>query len=230
MGTPICVDLDGTLVRTDTLVEGVLTLGLGKPLFQALLLLFGRRAALKAFVARGADIDPALLPYNEELLAWLRDQKASGRRLILATAADYHVARAVAEYLVLFDDVVASDGTENNKGTIKAETLVRHYGHGNFTYAGNSRADLSVWRAARSAILVNTPAGVAAAARRLVTVEAEIDDRPSAASAALRAMRPYQWVKNLLIFLPLTLSVSSRHGSAPPRCSLPSALRRRESI
>jgi 4-hydroxybenzoate polyprenyltransferase len=202
-GAPICVDLDGTLVRTDTLVEGLLALGLGRRFLQALLLLFGRRAAFKAFVAQHAEIDPALLPYNEELLLWLCEQKAIGRRLVLATAADVHVARAVADHLGLFDDVIASDGVENNKGATKADTLALRYGHGNFTYVGNSRADLSVWRASGSAVLINVPAGVRASARRLVTVEAEIDDRSSAARAALRAMRPYQWVKNLLVFVPI---------------------------
>jgi 4-hydroxybenzoate polyprenyltransferase len=202
-GSPICVDLDGTLVRTDTLVEGLLTLGLGRRFLQAVLLLFGRRAAFKAFVARNADIDPALLPYNEELLLWLREQKALGRRLVLATAADVRIARAVAGHLGLFDDVIASDGVENNKGAVKADALALRYGHGNFTYVGNSRTDLPVWRASGSAVLVNVPAGVDASARRLVTVEAEISDRSSAARAALRAIRPYQWVKNLLVFVPI---------------------------
>jgi len=200
---PICVDLDGTLVRTDTLVEGVLALGPGRRLIQALVLLAGPRATFKAFVAREADIDPALLPYNEELLAWLRDQKANGRRLVLATAADLRIAHAVAEHLGLFDEIIASNGVENNKGVTKAKKLAQRFGQGSFTYVGDTRADLPVWREAASAVIVNAPAGVTAAARRLVTVEAEIDDRPSVARAALRAMRPYQWVKNLLVFVPI---------------------------
>lgn len=199
---PICVDLDGTLVRTDTLVEGLFALGPGWRLMRALSL-FGRRASLKAFVARETDIDPALLPYNERLLAWLYEQKANGRRLILATAADLRIARAVAEHLGLFDEVIASNGVKNNKGAAKAKKLVQRFGHGNFTYVGNGRADLSVWEAAGSGVTVNAPAAVRKAANRLVTLETEIDDRPSRASAVLHAMRPYQWVKNLLVFVPI---------------------------
>ena len=163
---PVCVDLDGTLVRTDTLIEGILALGLNRRLVKALLLLFGRRAAFKEFVAREAAINPALLPYNEQLLSWLYEQKARGRCLILATGADIRVARAIADHLGIFDDVIASDGVKNNIGPMKAKVLLRRYGAGNFTYVGNGRSDLSVWRAAGTGVTVNArPAVVAAAAR-----------------------------------------------------------------
>jgi 4-hydroxybenzoate polyprenyltransferase/phosphoserine phosphatase len=201
---PVCVDLDGTLVRTDTLIEGILSLGLNRCLVKAsLLLLLGRGAAFKEFVAREGEINPALLPYNERLLSWLYEQKARGRRLILATAADIRVARAVADHLGIFDDVIASDGVQNNKGTKKAKALIQRYGAGNFTYVGNGRADLSVWRAARKGVIVNARAGVLAAACRVAGLTLKIDDRPSVAPAIWRAVRPYQWVKNLLVFVPI---------------------------
>lgn len=202
-GYPICVDLDGTLVRTDTLIEGVLALGPGRRLVQAAALLGGPRAAFKAFVAREADLDPALLPYNETLLAWLREQKACGRRLLLATAADLQIAQAVADYLGLFDEVIASDGVRNNKGAAKATALAERWGSGKFTYVGNGRDDLAVWREAGTGVTVNAPASVVAAARRSVALETSIDDRPSLIRAASRAIRPYQWVKNLLVFVPI---------------------------
>jgi 4-hydroxybenzoate polyprenyltransferase/phosphoserine phosphatase len=200
---PICVDLDGTLVRTDTLIEGILALGFNRRLVKALLLLFGPRAAFKEFVAREATINPALLPYNEQLLSWLHDQKARGRCLILATGADIRVARAIADHLGIFDDVIASDGVKNNKGPVKAKVLSRRYGAGNFTYVGNGRADLSVWRAAGTGVTVNAQPAVVAAAARVAGLMLKIDDRPSVARGIWRAMRPYQWVKNLLVFVPI---------------------------
>jgi 4-hydroxybenzoate polyprenyltransferase/phosphoserine phosphatase len=197
------VDLDGTLVRTDTLIEGILAIGMTRRFVKALLKLFGGRAAFKEFVAKEAQINPAILPYNEQLLSWLHEQKARGRRLILATAADIRIARAVADHLGIFDDVIASDGAQNNKGPDKAKALIQRYGAGNFTYVGNERADLSVWRAAGKAVTVNAKPGVVAAARREASVALKIDDGSSVARAMWRAMRPYQWVKNLLVFVPI---------------------------
>ena len=200
---PICVDLDGTLVRIDTLFEGVLTLGMSWCLVQALLKVPFGRAAFKSFIAQREVLDPKLLPYNESLLVWLRTQKANGRPLILATGADCKVATAVAGHLGLFDEVIASDGLTNNKATTKAEALVRRYGHRGFTYVGNSRSDLPIWQVAATGVVVNAGASVAAAAHRLVPIEASFNDRPAQLRTAWNALRPYQWVKNLLVFVPI---------------------------
>jgi phosphoserine phosphatase len=111
------------------------------------------------------QIDVSLLPSNEELLAWLRDEKASGRRLVLATASDYQQACSVAEPFGVFDTVLGSDGQRNLKGREKLKTLVRVCGE-EFDYVGNSRADLAIWRGCRQAILVNASRGVERSARR----------------------------------------------------------------
>lgn len=201
---PLCVDLDGTLVRSDMLAEGVLALATSPRLYRNVLLLPSRgRAAFKQAVAADATFDPALLPYHEGFLAYLRRQKAAGRPLILVTAADLRVARRIADHLDLFDDVMASDGIRNLKGRHKAAALVERFGAGGFVYAGDSAADLDVWRVAGGGILVNAATPVAAQARGLVGIEAEFADRGPPWKALLRAMRPHQWVKNLLVFVPL---------------------------
>ncbi len=201
---PLCVDLDGTLVRTDTLVEGLIALA-GSLRLGALATAFGTgRAGLKARVGALAPPDPALLPYNETLLAWLREQKAGGRRIVLATAANEAVAARVAAHLGLFDEVIASSATRNLKGRHKAAALVERFGRGGFAYAGDARADLAVWEQAGAAVLVNVAPGVAA--RVGVPVERRIDDRPALLASLLRAMRPHQWVKNLLVFVPIFTS------------------------
>jgi 4-hydroxybenzoate polyprenyltransferase/phosphoserine phosphatase len=201
---PLCVDLDGTLIRTDTLVEGLVGM-VGSLRLGALAAAFATgRAGLKARVGALAPPDPALLPYNEALLAWLREQRAAGRRIVLATAANESVAARIAAHLGVFDEVIASSSTRNLKGRHKAEALVERFGRGGFAYAGDHAADLAVWEQAGAAVLVNVPAGVAS--RVGVTVERRFDDRPALLPALLRAMRPHQWVKNLLVFVPILTS------------------------
>jgi 4-hydroxybenzoate polyprenyltransferase/phosphoserine phosphatase len=204
MPVPLCIDLDGTLLRSDTLIEGLFALGPSRQLAKGLLrLVCSGRAAFKERIMQAAGLDPTLLPYNDALVAYLREQKAAGRHLVLATAADQDVARAIADHLQLFDEVIASNGIDNLKGEAKADALVRRFGAKGFAYAGDSRADLAVWAAARTGITVNTRAGVKAAARRLVPIEVEFADPHSFVRAAVQAMRPYQWVKNLLVFVPI---------------------------
>ncbi len=204
---PLVVDLDGTLLRTDLLLESALRLVKQKPwliLFMPLWLLRGR-AYLKRKIFQRVQIDVSLLPSNEELLAWLRDEKSRGRRLILATASDYQQACSVAEPFGLFDTVLGSDGQRNLKGREKLKTIVDVCGE-EFDYAGNSRADLAIWRGCRQAILVNTSRGVERSARRAGNVFRVFPPALTGFRDALRAMRFYQWVKNLLLFVPAITS------------------------
>ena len=201
MSLPLCVDLDGTLVRTDTLAESVLAL-LPTPHALPMLAALARgRAGFKAHVVALAPPDPALLPYNEALLDWLRTEREAGRRLVLATASNEATAQLIAAHLGIFDEVIASSPTRNLKGAAKAEALVERFGERGFVYAGDTTADLAVWARAAAAVLVEVPDRLAA--RVGVPVERRIATRPPAARALLKAMRPHQWVKNLLVFVPI---------------------------
>jgi 4-hydroxybenzoate polyprenyltransferase/phosphoserine phosphatase len=192
---PLCVDLDGTLVNTDMLVESALHAAHRRPLalFALPVWLLQGRPVLKAKLAQGAKIDVSTLPYNDDLLAYLRAERQRGRRLVLVTASDRRLADAVATHLGLFDEVIASDGVQNMKGKAKAETLERRFGAKGFAYAGNASADLPVWRKA--------PASVARAARAIVPIAAEMPRQGSRLKALVRELRIYQWVKNLLVFV-----------------------------
>jgi 4-hydroxybenzoate polyprenyltransferase len=139
---------------------------------------------------------------------FLRGQKEAGRKIILVTAADEKTARAVASHVGFFDDVLASDGERNLKGEEKAKELTRRFGRGGFDYAGDSRADLAVWREANGIILVNASPAVARQARALGNVTAEFGRSRPVLREVVRAMRPHQWVKNLLVFVPLLASRS----------------------
>jgi 4-hydroxybenzoate polyprenyltransferase/phosphoserine phosphatase len=201
---PLIVDLDGTLIHTDMLHESALRVSRDHP-FAALQIpmwLLQGKAALKRNLADRNDFDASLLPYNEPLLAWLREQRAD-RHLVLCTASDRAIANAVAGHLGMFDEVLASDGDVNLAGHRKAEALAAQYGHGGFDYVGNSSADLKVWERARKAIVVNASAGLTKKAAALCAVEREFPPPRRGVKAWRRVLRMHQWMKNLLLFVPL---------------------------
>ncbi|HEX3952880.1 MAG TPA: UbiA family prenyltransferase [Stellaceae bacterium] len=201
---PLVVDLDGSLVRTDTLLECVLAL-LKHPfaLIRALFALRHGKAHLKQQLATAAALDAAYLPYNPDVLAYLRAQHATGRMLVLATGADRKTAAAVARHLDLFDAVIASDGRSNRTGSTKLAAIREHLGGADFAYVGNSRADLAVWCEAASGVCVNARPRVAREAARATTMEHSIAAEADLWRPFLRAVRPYRWSKNLLVFVPL---------------------------
>jgi 4-hydroxybenzoate polyprenyltransferase len=163
------------------------------------------RAYLKQRIFRLIHLDVSRLPLHEALLSWLRDEKARGRRLVLATASDHEQACSAVHSLRLFDTVLGSDGRRNLKGRQKLERIVEVCGQ-EFDYAGNSRADLAIWRACQGAVLVSAPRGVERSARRAGNVVRVFPRPVTGFRDILGAMRCYQWVKNLLLFVPAITS------------------------
>ncbi|MBA4178006.1 MAG: hypothetical protein C0505_15830 [Leptothrix sp. (in: Bacteria)] len=212
---PLVVDLDGTLLRTDTLVESLFDVARRRPL-QLLGLpawLLHGRARAKRGLALAAAVDPTLLPCTTELVVHLRGLKRQGRRLVLATGADERIAQAVAGELALFDAVLASDGHVNLSGAAKRDRLVALYGERGFDYAGNSARDLPVWAAARRGLLVRPSRRLAVAAARVTQVEQVFADTQPAAGAWFGALRAEHWLKNLLLLVPL-LAAQQLHDAA----------------
>lgn len=206
ISTPLVVDLDGTIIRTDLLFETANNLVTRHP-FQTLRLpawLASGKSYLKSRLAETSSIDPASLPYNEPLVAWLREQKIQGRQLVLATASHRRLAEAVAWHLDLFDEVLATEGEINLKSHHKRDLLISRYGERGFDYVGNDSADMAVWKAAKHAYVVSSSPSLIAKARALGNVEQVFDDgRPPLLRTFLKALRPHQWMKNLLVFVPL---------------------------
>jgi 4-hydroxybenzoate polyprenyltransferase len=202
---PLTVDLDGTLIRSDMLHESSLRLLGASPLaiFKIPFWLASGKAVLKRQLTDRVSFDPAALPYNEELVAWLRQQRLEGRRLVLCTASDQGVAEAIATHLDLFDEVLASDGVVNLSGRHKAEALVARYGEKGFDYAGNSVADIPVWEHARRAIVVNASARLQQDAEACAEVEQVFEAPARGLGVWRKALRVHQWLKNLLLFVPL---------------------------
>jgi 4-hydroxybenzoate polyprenyltransferase len=202
---PLCVDLDGTLIRVDTLPEMLLHLLRNKPLrfFQSFLFLWNGRAPFKRFIARHADYDFSQTPVCPDFLTYLAGQQALGRQLVLVTAADSHMAQRAAAHFGFFGDAIGSDGSVNLKSRAKAEALVQRYGEKGFDYAGNERADFPVWRRARTALLVNATPSVTAAFEKLSNAGARFSSAAGRWRVWIQAFRIHQWIKNILVFVPL---------------------------
>lgn len=204
---PLCIDLDGTLVHTDTLVEAALVLLKRNILylFAMFAWLFAGKARFKAQIAGRVDLNVAVLPYNQELLALL-ETHGRNRKLLLVTAAHESIARAVADHLGIFAETIASTETQNLSAANKCQALVERFGKGGFDYVGNSVDDLAVWSSCRRAIVVNARGPVARRAAGLADIEAQLPRQKSMLLELLRAMRPHQWIKNVLVFVHLLMA------------------------
>jgi 4-hydroxybenzoate polyprenyltransferase/phosphoserine phosphatase len=203
---PLVIDLDGTLIKSDMLLETVLEVLRRSPwaVFAMPFWLARGRAAFKRQVAmRAGALSPESLPYRHEILDWLRAERLRGRRVVLATASDEQLARRIAEHLDAFDEVVASDGRSNLKGPAKRAALVARYGERGFDYAGDAKADLAVWSSARRAIVVSGDAALIAAAARASPESRAFPAAVPGPAVVARALRLHQWPKNLLVFVPL---------------------------
>ncbi len=201
-GAPLCVDLDGTLVRADSTWE-TLTHTFFKAFPRFLKITFGAwrgRAWLKHQI--GFPLSAGNLPVNHEVLAFLQREKRAGRKIILVTASDQSVASAIARHFDIFDEAIGSNGKHNLKGTNKAALLIEKFGRGGFDYIGDSSNDIPVWEAARQSLAVQ-PSRAAAKWISQRPGATTLDPAPDRLGALVRALRPQHWVKNILVFLPL---------------------------
>ncbi|WP_246660331.1 UbiA family prenyltransferase [Nitratireductor sp. XY-223] len=202
---PLCVDLDGTLLKTDTLWESLVALIMRNPLlvFAAALWVLRGKAALKNEVAARTDRDPASWPYRAEIVDLLTREKQNGRRIVLATGAPKKVADGVAKQLGLFDVVLHTTPDTNLTASRKKRALVERFGEAGFDYIGDSGDDIAVFESARKAIVVAPDRAAhrwATAHGAEIAVEREVNAR-----LLLKAMRVHQWLKNALLAVPLVL-------------------------
>ncbi len=207
-GVPLCVDLDGTLVKSDTLHDSLLLLARQEP--RALLKVPGwiaqGKAAFKRQVTSAVELDVEHLPYNLPLLAWLRQQTGEGREIYLATAADGALARRVAVYLGIFAGVLASDGETNLAGGNKLAAFRQHFGE-RFCYIGNATPDAELLEVCVSPMVANPTGSLRSRMQSAGTqAAATFTDRPPVWKSWLHAVRLHQWAKNTLIFVPLLLA------------------------
>ena len=214
-GIPLCVDLDGTLVKSDTLVDSVLYLVRHRPaeLLRIPGWLAQGKAAFKRRVTSAVTLNVETLPYNQPLLQYLREQHAAGRPLYLATAADTALAERIADYLGIFQGVLASDGATNLAGGNKLAAFQRAFGD-DFSYIGNARPDAAILTVCQSPMVANPDRALLSRLRSAgVTPTQTFIDRASTLRGWIRAIRLHQWAKNTLIFVPLLLAHEWNVGS-----------------
>lgn len=214
----LVIDLDGTLLRSDLLYETFWD-ACGRdwrstvPAARALL---RGRAALKRCLAGLSTLDPATLPYDAAVIAYVGAWRERGGRAALVTAGDQTLARRVAAHLGLFDEVHGSDGVRNLKGAVKAEFLGRRFADTGYAYMGDAWADLPVWEKARRAITVNAPAALRARVEALGREFEHVTTASAAWRPYLDALRPHQWLKNLLVFAPMLAAHRLDWATAAP--------------
>ncbi len=212
---PLCVDLDGTLVHSDMLQESFIRLLRQKFLYIFLtpFWLLKGKSCLKRKLAEKVSIDYGCLPYNRKLIAYIEKEKKKNRKIVLVTAADKIIAESVAAQLGLFDEILASSDGVNLKGKKKATVLLEKYADKGFDYVGNEKVDLDVWKHAHTALSVNHSRELHHVLSELDNIEyIEADPQKSLFKSTLRALRPHQWAKNILVFMPLLLAHSYFDG------------------
>lgn len=206
MSNPLVVDLDGTLLKSDMLWESFFTFIKSMPwrfYLPIIWLCIGGKRYLKTRLAEHVNIPIEHLPFDAIIVSWLTSAKEAGRRLILATATHEKYAHEISKHLGLFDEVLATHASCNLSGKNKKEVLIKAYGEKGYDYLGNSYDDLTVWKAADKAYLVNPQAYVQKQAERIGNVKEIFKTNTFLWKSWIKALRLHQWLKNLLIFVPL---------------------------
>lgn len=204
----LCVDLDGTLIATDMLWESLILLVKQQPwlLVKLPIWVLRGKSHFKRRVAELTDVDTATLPFRSDVLKFLQSEKENGREIVLATASDQKIAEAIKRETGVFSGIFASDGFINCSGPNKSKVLVESYGDKGFDYIGNGNVDMPIWQAARFALLVDPSRRLLKQAEREVTVKHVFRRAQNRFLDLLKAIRVHQWVKNLLIFVPVIMA------------------------
>ena len=205
---PLCVDLDGTLIKADCFYESVLASLRANPLktLMHMTALLKGKAALKAELASSVELKVDRLPFNQAVVDYILKARAEGQQVYLVTATDQHIAKAIADHFGCFDGVIASDGETNLRGENKANYLRKRFGDGQYDYIGNDATDVAVWKTARksliaapNALAIQMQTGAKAPAN-LELIQIEAMPLPK---KIIKALRVHQWSKNLLLLLPM---------------------------
>ena len=203
----LSVDLDGTLIKTDMLYEtfwSAFTNDLLIPI-KALFALLKGKAHLKQILFYKSNINIKSLPYNKEVIEYIYSHRSNGGKVALVTASTQKLAEAISKNLNLFDEVYGSSSLINLRGFEKANLLKKIFGEKNFDYIGNSSADLQSWEISNKAITFNAGNFLKRKCERINENSLHLKDKNKKAflSSIFKEIRPYQWIKNILVFIPM---------------------------
>lgn len=202
---PLAVDLDGTLTRTDSLWEQIVVALRHKPLVlikAAGRLMYGK-ARFKSYLAQHIEAPLNTIPFNPDVLRFIERERSTGRKIILATASHAKTAEAVRKRLPVFVDVLCTNDQVNMSAERKHDALIALYGKEGFDYIGNSSNDMKVWTAARRAYVANAGSLLEARLQKTGKLAGVFDKQPGAVGTWVKALRLHQWLKNLLVFVPI---------------------------
>lgn len=201
----LVIDLDGSLLRSDMLFESFWS-ALGRDWripFTATIALAGGKARLKRHLAEASAVEVSTLPYNQEVIAFIKAWRDHGGQTALVTASDQQLADAIANHLGLFDEAHGSNGQLNLKGDRKGQFLEERFGLNGFAYIGDAMADLPIWERAEKAITVNAPNALRRQTEKVCEKVEHLGSDGNSLIAYVKALRPHQWLKNALVFLPM---------------------------
>ena len=203
----ICVDLDGTLIKTDSLHESLLALFKKNPfnLVKCIFWLFTGKAGFKARVAKHVTVNSMSLPYNQELIKFLNDEYTDNRKY-LCTAENERIDQDVADNVGMIQQVYASKDRYRLKGDNKAKLLTEKFGKKQFIYAGNDYSDLKIWDKSAGAIVVSDSQKLIGKVKLVTDIIAHFKSGTNSMKKYLAAIRLHQWVKNLLMVIPMILA------------------------
>ncbi|MFN3307259.1 MAG: UbiA family prenyltransferase [Candidatus Kapaibacteriota bacterium] len=204
----ICVDLDYTLISTDILVEQIVSFLKKKPtaFFHILFWLLKSKQYLKEKLSENVHLDYSEIPIREEVLSYLKQEKEKGNRLVLVTASNIKIANGINNYLKLFDEVYGSNSNLNLKGKNKAKFLEQKFGRNRFIYIGDSIADLPIWKIAKKSLLVSNGKTINLLLQKRKNFSGNLLSYRTKIEDFFKLIRLHQWIKNLLLFLPLILA------------------------
>lgn len=210
MARPLYVDLDNSLILTDVLWEQIAQLLCHRTRFVPSFLrsCLGGRTSLKTWLCKTIEMPVELLPWNMEVVEMIKSYKASGSPVFLATASHESIANQIAEHLKFFDGVLATSEVCNLKGSAKLTAIRKHcaeLGFDSFGYIGDCCADIPIWVESEEGWIVSGR-GDSKKALRAVPRLKTIPRSSNLISAWIRMLRPQQWSKNVLLFLPLILA------------------------
>lgn len=206
--TALCLDLDGTLIRSDALFESIFQMAKVNPFLLLLvpIWLLKGKPNLKEEINKRIDFNAKYLPYNQGLIDYAISEKSNGRKIYLATASHISIAQKVAEHLNFFDGVYATKDGYNLKSNKKAKILNQEFGKGNYVYAGDAKVDFNIWKDSAAAIVVSNKSSFIDDVRDKFNIEKEFYNKSNLFKSILKEIRVYQWVKNILLFLPIVLA------------------------
>ena len=210
INTALCLDLDGTLIKSDALFESLFQLIKFNPLllFVVPFWLMKGKPNLKEEIDKRIDFDASNLPYNQELLEYAVLQKELGRKVYLATASHISIAEKVANHLGFFDGVYATKDGYNLKSEKKAKVLNEEFGKGNYVYAGDAKVDFNIWKDSAASIVVSNSKSFINSVSSKFNIEKSFYNEVNLTKRIIKQIRVYQWVKNILLFLPILLAHS----------------------